>query len=294
MRKLFLLSIVLLCCNVLTAQEFNATVSINHSQIGNSNRQVFKTLETALKDFINNTKWTSKNFGNNEKIDCNFFLNVTAYDNNVISGTLQVQSSRIIYNSTYTSPLLNFNDKDISFTYTEFENLNYNPNSFDSNLMGLVGYYVNIILGLDADSFSKNGGTAYFQNASGIVSMAQQSGYKGWAQGDGSNNRYFLVNDIMSSSNDSFREAMFIYHFDGLDKMADQAKKGKEGVITSIETLSKLYAVRPNAFLLRIFFDAKADEIVSIFSGGPDVNKQKTLETLNKISPLNSAKWSKL
>lgn len=294
MRKIFLISIVLLCCNALFAQEFNATVSINHSQIGNSNRQVFKTLETALKDFINNTKWTSKNFGNNEKIDCNFFLNVTSYDNNVISGTLQVQSSRIIYNSTYTSPLLNFNDKDISFTYTEFENLNYNPNSFDSNLMGLIGYYVNIILGLDADSFSKNGGTAYFQNASGIVSMAQQSGYKGWAQGDGSNNRYFLVNDIMSSSNDSFREAMFIYHFDGLDKMADQAKKGKEGVITSIETLSKLYAVRPNAFLLRIFFDAKAEEIVSIFSGGPDVNKQKTLETLNKISPLNSAKWSKL
>ncbi len=294
MRKLFLLSIVLLFCNALSAQEFNASVSINHSQIGNSNRQVFKTLETALKDFINNTKWTSKNFGSNEKIDCNFFLNVTSYDNNVISGTLQVQSSRIIYNSTYTSPLLNFNDKDISFTYTEFENLNYNPNSFDSNLMGLVGYYVNIILGLDADSFSKNGGTAYFQNASGIVSMAQQSGYKGWAQGDGSNNRYFLVNDIMSSSNDSFREAMFIYHFDGLDKMADQTKKGKEGVMTSIETLSKLYAVRPNAFLLRIFFDAKSDEIVSIFSGGPDVNKQKTLETLNKISPLNSAKWSKL
>ncbi len=294
MRKIFLSFVVLLCSSVVWAQELNATVSVNHSQIGNSNMQVFKTLETSLKDFINSNRWTSKNFGSNEKIDCTFFFNVTAYENNVISGSLQVQSSRIIYNSTYTSPLLNFNDKDISFPYTQFENLNYNPNSFDSNLMGLMGYYINIILGLDADSFSKNGGTAYYQNASSIVSMAQQSGYKGWAQGDGNNNRYFLVNDIMSSANDAFRESLYIYHLQGLDKMADDTKKGKEAVMTSIETLSNLYAVRPNAFLLRIFFDAKADEIVSVFSGGPDVNKKKTVETLNKISPLNSFKWNNL
>ncbi|WP_430611928.1 DUF4835 family protein [Flavobacterium sp. JP2137] len=294
MRKLFSVILVLVCSSAVWAQEFNATISVNHSQVGNSNRQLFKTLETSLKEFVNNTRWTSKNFGNNERIDCNFFLNVTAYDNNVITGSLQVQSARIIYNSTYTSPLFNFNDKDISFSYSEFENLTYNPNSFDSNLMGLMGYYINIILGLDADSFAKNGGTSYYQNASNIVSMAQQSGYKGWKQGDGSNNRYFLINDILSSSNDSFREALYTYHLEGLDKMADQTKQGKEGVMAAIETVAKLYAVRPNAFLLRVFFDAKADEIVSILSGGPDVNKQKTMETLNKISPLNASKWNNL
>ncbi|SFJ07662.1 type IX secretion system protein PorD [Myroides guanonis] len=294
MRKIFFLICFIFSSATSISQELNAVVSINHSQIGNSNQAYFKTLQTALTEFINNTRWTTKNVSSLEKIDCVFYLNVNSYESNAVSGSLQVQSSRVVYNSTYNAPIFNFNDRDVSFSYTEFENLYYNPNSFDSNLTSLIAFYVNIILGLDADSFAKNGGTEFFQNASNITSLAQQSGYKGWKQGDGNNNRYFLVNDILSSANKSFRDAIYEYHRLGLDEMADNLQKGKDGVYSSLNTLSELHKNRPNAFLTRVFFDAKTDELVSMYGGVMDSNKKKVVEILNKISPLNASKWNNL
>lgn len=294
MRKIFFLICFIFSSVTSISQELNAVVSINHSQIGNSNQAYFKTLQTALTEFINNTRWTTKNVSSLEKIDCVFYLNVNSYESNAVSGSLQVQSSRVVYNSTYNAPIFNFNDRDVSFSYTEFENLYYNPNSFDSNLTSLIAFYVNIILGLDADSFAKNGGTEFFQNASNITSLAQQSGYKGWKQGDGNNNRYFLVNDILSSANKAFRDAIYEYHRTGLDEMADNLQKGKDGVYASLNTLSELHKNRPNAFLTRVFFDAKTDELVSIYGGVMDSNKKKVVEILNKISPLNASKWNNL
>ncbi|RZJ25452.1 MAG: DUF4835 family protein, partial [Flavobacterium sp.] len=229
-----------------------------------------------------------------EKIDCSMFITLNTYDSNQYTATIQVQSSRPVYNSTYGTPVFNYNDKDFSFSYIEFENLTYDPNSFSSNLVSVLSFYSFMIIGMDADTFSLKGGTPYLETAQTICNVAQQGSYKGWAQADGNQSRYFLINDMLSSTYSPFREAMFEYHFEGLDNMAKDQKAAKEKVASAITTLSKLYSVRPNAFLTRVFFDAKSDEIVSIFSGGPSVSITDLADNLSRLSPLNSSKWASI
>ena len=277
-----------------TGQELNCTVKVNYSMVTDANTQVFRTLETSLNDFMNNTRFGSKDFERNERIDCAFVINITGYDSNNFSGTLQVQSSRPVYNSTYLSPIFNFNDKNFSFVYNEFQNLVYNPNTYDNNLVSVMSFYANMIVGMDADSFSPEGGTSYYENAQNITSAAQQSGNKGWSQQDGNQNRFFLINDILSNTFVDYRQALYDYHFTALDIMSENPKEGKEKVIAAINTLAEVNKARPNAFLTRVFFDAKSDELVSIFSGGPMVSITKLVDTLNRISPMNSAKWSNI
>lgn len=287
--------VLMLLCFTANAQELNCDVKINFERITDANTQVFKTLERALSDFVNNTRWTNRNFGRSEKIECSMYFNVSAYDGNSFSATLQVQSSRPVFNSTYSSPVLNHNDKDVSFTYNEGQVLFYNANSFDNNLISIVAFYASMIIGLDADSYQLNGGTDAFTAAQNIVSLAQSSGYKGWNQGEGGNqNRYFMVTDILSNTFAPYREALYQYHIQGLDVMADNLKKGKEGTAAAIKTLANVHKVRPNAFLTRMFFDAKSDEIVAMFSGGPNIPISEIVENLNRISPLNSNKWSNI
>jgi hypothetical protein len=277
------------------AQELNCNVKINYAMITDKNPQVFKTLEKALNDFVNNTRWTTRNFARSERIDCTMVFIISAYDASSFSASLQVQSSRPIFNSTYSSPVFNFNDKDISFRYTEGESLIYNPNSADSNLIALVAFYANMIIGLDADTFQKNGGTKYYEAAQNMASLAQGGNYKGWSQQDGGNqNRYFLINNMLSNTFAPFREALYSYHFLALDKMADNQKEAKEKAIAAIKDLSQLHKVRPNSLLMRVFFDAKADEVVGMFSSGPTVTVTELVETLNRISPLNGSKWNNI
>lgn len=277
------------------AQELNCTVKVGYEMVTDANTQIFQTLEKSLGDFVNNTRWTTRNFGRNEKIECSMFINVLSYNNNQFTANLQVQASRPIYGSTYSSPILNINDKDFAFNYTEYENLYFNPNSFTSNLMSVVAFYANIIIGMDADSFQKGGGTPYYEMAQAIVNQGQQSGYQGWSQQEGGlQNRYFLVNNILSNTYEPFRDALYEYHLAGLDHMSEDIKGSKENIIKAVKTLSKLHSVRPNAYLTRVFFDAKSDEIVSIFSGGPAVTLTELSDTLNRISPLNSSKWSNI
>lgn len=276
------------------AQELNCKITVNYSKVGSTNVQIYKTLETSLNDLVNKTAWTEKKYNPNEKINCSMFITINEYDSNNFNATIQVQSSRTIFNSTYESPILNINDKDMSFRYVEFENLLYNPNSYDSNLVSIMAFYSNLIIGLDAESLAPNGGDEFFQKAQDITSLAAQGGNKGWSQADGNQNRFFLINDLVSPSFVSYREAVNQYHFAGLDVMNTDLKAGKEQVKNSIIALSKIYSVRPNAYLLRVFFDAKADEIVSIFSGGPNVPISDLVDTLNRISPTNSSKWAKM
>lgn len=276
------------------AQELNCTVKVGFDQVTDANTQIFKTLESSLNDFMNNTKFTSRDFERNERIECAIFINISQYNSNQFGGTIQIQSSRPIYNSSYTSPIFNFNDKDLSFRYNEFENLVYNPNTFDSNLVSVVSFYANIIIGMDADSFELNGGTPYFEAAQSIASVAQQGGYKGWSLQDGNQNRFALINDMLSNTFANYRQALYDYHLLALDKMAENQKLAKENAAAAIKTLAKVHSSRPNAFLTRTFFDAKSEEIVSIFSGGPMMNVTDLVDTLNRISPLNSAKWSNI
>lgn len=294
MRKWIGALLVILFGTAVKAQELNCTVRVNFERITDVNPTIFKTLERSLTDFINATKWGSKGFGRNERIDCTLFINVSGFSNNTFSATAQIQSSRPIYNSTYPSPLFNYMDKDFSFRYVENENLFYNPNSYDSNLVALVAFYANMMLGLDADSYQKESGTGYYEAAQNMVALAQSGGFKGWSQGDGNISRYFLVNDALSNTFTPFREALYEYHFAGLDRMAQDQKLAKENVIKAIKTLSKVNSVRPNSLLMRVFFDAKSDELVSMFSGGPMVTTTEFKETLNRISPLNSSKWNNI
>lgn len=292
MRKILLFAF--LCVHfVATAQELDCKVVVDYSKITNANNQIFKNLEVALNDFVNKTNWTDRKFQQNEKISCAMIIVLIEYNSNNFSASIQVQSSRPVYNSSYVSPVLNINDKDFNFKYIEFENINYNPNSFDSNLVSTLAFYANLIIGMDAETFVANSGTDYFNIAQNIVSVAAQSGYKGWSQSDGNQNRFFIINDILSPTFRPFRQTMTDYHI-SLDGMTKDVKNAKLSVEKSIQDLGSIYSLRPNALVTRLFFDAKSDEIISIFSGGPAIPISELVNTLNKISPLNSAKWSQI
>lgn len=273
------------------SQQLNCTITVNSQQITNVNQQIFKTLQSSLTDFVNKTDWTGQVMKQNEKINCSIYITLTSGSTDQFSGTIQVQSSRPIFNSSYSSPVFNFNDKDFNFRYVEFENLIYNPNAFDSNLVAVIAYYCHVILGLDADSFVENSGTPYLEAAQNITSMAQQSGYKGWSQSEGNQNRYFLISDLLSPTFKEIRSASYQYH-SALDAMTADLKMAKEKVKSAVIGLKNVHSVRPNAFLTRVFFDAKSDEIASIFSGGPSISITDLVDNLNRVSPMNSSKWS--
>ncbi|MRX38889.1 DUF4835 family protein [Flavobacterium sp. LC2016-23] len=275
------------------AQQLNCTVTINTDRLPNPNQQVFKTLQTSLSEFVNKTDWTGSVLKQNERINCSMYITLSSNSSDQFSGTIQVQASRLIYNSTYSSPIFNYNDKDFSFRYTEYEPLLFNPTTFDSNLVSVVSFYSYMILGIDADTFQMGGGSSYLETAQNIANVAQQGGFKGWSQADGVQNRYFLINDMLSPTYSDLRQTMFLYH-SGLDNMSQDLKAAKEKIKSSILLIGKLNSVKPNAFLTRIFFDAKSDEIVSVFSGGPSIPVTDLTDVLNKVSPLNSTKWSQI
>lgn len=277
------------------SQELNATVTINSDRIQQTNKQVFTTLQNSIRDFFNNNKFTNVNVKRNELIDCNVLLIVNDYDpnSNSFTGTLQIQTSRPVFNSAYGTTLFNFVDNNVGFNYIEFESLVNSENSISSKLVGLLSYYANMIIGLDADSFALNGGTENYQKALNVVSMMQQTGDKGWIMGE-SNNRYALVNDILSNSFASYREAMYEYHIKGLDVMSDNPDDAKKGIVNALNILANNHKVRPNALTTRIFFDAKSDEIAKVFSAGPNYDKTQLIETLTRINPLNGAKWNRM
>ena len=284
--------LVLMLFGFIQAQELNCVVSVNSERVTANTQQVFKTLETSLNDFVNKTKWSNQSFDQNERIECSMFINVSEVDNTTFTATIQIQSSRPVYNSIYSTPIFNYNDKDFTFKYVEFESLNFNPNSFDSNLVSVVAFYSYIMMALDADSFEPLKGTRYLEMAQNVMSVAQTGGYKGWSQTDGLQNRYYLISDLLSNTFNPIRQAYFEYHANGLDKMADDVKLGKENVKTALLNLSVIHSVRPNAFLTRVFFDAKSDEIADIFSDGPSIKTTELVDNLNRLSPLNASKWS--
>lgn len=294
MRKLIWLLLLLIPSCFLQAQELNASVSINYSQLGNSHEAYFKTLEKSLREFLNNTSWGTTRYSGLEKIDCVFILNVTSFNNNVVSGSLQVQSTRPVYNSSYSTPVLNFNDKDIIFSYIEFESLFFNPNSSDSNLTNLIGFYANILIGLDANTFALGQGGEYLQSALNIANTAQQSSFRGWKPADGNNTRYALAADLASNTYSGFIDALYTYHRLGLDFMAVDQQKAKLGLYESFLELDKLNTARGNSFLMRVFFDTKTNEIVNLYAGVPDANKKNVVTLLNRLFPLNASKWNSL
>lgn len=293
MHRLFLFLICIVSIN-LSAQEFNATVTVNAEQTGNPNQQVFKTMERAVTEFVNNTKWTTTAYRTEERISCGFFINILDYNNDNFTATLQVQASRPVYGSSYDTTILNLNDKQFSFNYLEFQPLNYDPNNFESNLISVIAFYLHTILAIDADSFELNSGTNHYQEAKNIVNNAQGSGTLGWNAQDGAQTRFKLNDDLLSGTYDGFRSAMFTYHREGLDIMSSDVKKGKQAILTSMSSLEEMHRSRPNSYIMRVFFDAKADEITRILSGGPPMNVAETMTTLAKVAPTYNKNWSEI
>ena len=290
MRNLFLL-LAFLVTAVSFSQELNCTVNVVAQQTGNENDIIFKTLEKQLTEFINNTKWTNKAFGQNERINCSMVINVKENSSNLFSASLQISSSRPIFNSTYSAPVYNYNDKEFNFEYLAFQNLVFNESQFESNLISVLSFHVYMILGMDADSFELNGGDDYFKQAQAIAGYSQQLNGQGWKLEDGLQSRFALIDNLMSPTYKGMRSAMYTYHREGLDVMSDNAKEGKSKIISVLDDLKKVHSVRPNSFLMRVFFDAKADEITDILSGGPTVSITQAMDILNKIAPMYSQKW---
>ena len=276
------------------SQELACNISIDARQTGSENLQIFKSLENQLKDFINNTTWTNRKIRNNERIDCSMFINISSYDNDLFQATLQVQSSRPVYNSSYNSPVYNFNDKNFTFRYQEFQNLSFNPNVFESNLVSVIAFHIYVILGIDADTFELNGGSVFFNQARKILDFSQQNGFKGWAPNDGLQSRYYLIDNILSQTYKEYRRVLYDYHFRGLDFMSTDLKEAKNGISKTLTLLDKMNSRRPNSFILRVFFDTKADEIRDIYSGGPSVPVTNLISTLSKLAPNHSDKWRKI
>lgn len=280
------------CSSIATyAQELNCNVVINAEQTGNSNLPVFKTLEKQIFEFVNTTKWTNKEFTNQERIECSMYINVTDYAGDVFNATIQVQSSRPVYGSSYTTPVHNVNDKDFTFRYLEFQNMVYNPNAFESNLISVLAFHVYMILGIDADTFELNGGDTYFKQAQNIVNYSQGQNSKGWQLSDGTQSRYVLVDNMLSQTFEAYREVMYQYHRNGLDLMHKDQKQAKSNIANALVSLEAMNRVRPNSFILRTFFDAKADEIQDIFSSGPSVSIDKLVDALNNVAPMYSSQW---
>ncbi len=293
MRKLLFL-ISFLYSLAIVSQELNCEIVVNAQLTGNQNVQVFRTLETQLKEFVNNTKWTNRNFAPNERINCSMVITINSYNNDVFQGSIQIRSSRPIYNSSYSTPIYNFNDRDFSFRYQEFQNIIYNPTQFQSNLVSVLAYHIYIVLGMDADSFALNGGTSHFQQARTILNYSQQGNFKGWKPEDGLQTRFTLIDNILSPTYKEYRSTMYNYHIGGLDEMHINAKNAKQKLAKTIQDLEIINNRRPSSFILRVFFDAKADEIEDIFTDGPSVSITDLVASLTKMAPNFSTKWSNI
>lgn len=294
LKKIFL-SIFLLCFYSLKAQELNCNLVVNAQQTGNENVQVFKTLEKQLSDFVNNTTWTNKEFESFERIDCSMVITIIDYDSDSFQATIQIQSARPVHNSNYSTPVYNFNDRDFNFKYLEYQNLNFNPKQFESNLISVIAFHAYIILGMDADTFELNGGQNYFNIARDIANYSQIGNIEGWqpARG-GDQSRRALIDQIMSKTYSEFRTTLYDYHRNGLDIMSVDTKQAKSSIANTLSNFDNLYKRRPNSFVTRVFFDAKVDEITDIFSAGPSVKISDLVSVLIKVAPIYSSNWKKI
>ncbi len=299
MLKYISLFVLLFSINA-SSQELLADVIVDYSQVQQSSTTVYKSLEKSLRDFINTTKWTDRTYKVYEKIECTFSIVINKTEgSNRFNASILVQSRRPVYNSTYYSPILNFNDSKFDFEYTEFEQLIFNSRKFSGkNLTDVIGYYVYLIIGYDSDTFTKNGGTTYFETAQEIANNAQGSQFGGWSELDGPRSRLSLINTILGPKNTTLRNLYYDYHRRGLDTMQSNETNAKNVIVESINSL-EIYDKQNNFaqnYPLDIFFLAKKAEIVNIFSGGlpTNANISKMKQLLNTISPTNSALWAKI
>ena len=292
-RNLLIISFLVLYAG-LTAQELNCNLQINSDKVQGSNKEVFKTLQKEASEFINNRRWTDLAYAEEERIDCNINIIISSAEGDNYRGELTVQSRRPVYNSSYFSSLLNFKDNSFIFTYKEFDPLEFSPTNLQSNLTAVLAYYAYLIIGYDMDSYSRLGGTPYFQAAENIVTQAQSSDWAGWKAFENDKNRYALINNIMDEAFKKYRNYFYEYHRLGLDEMTINATNGRAKIAEGLPLLREANRSRPSAVVISSFLDAKNDELVNILSEGTQKEKETAVEILTDINPTAANRYEQI
>ncbi len=295
-RLLFLLTLFLPI--VMQAQELQVKININHQQIQGTDKSVFDNLQETLQQFVNEKQWTALQFQENERIQCTFNITVTKYDasSNHFTCTALIQANRPVYNSAYTTALYSNRDKNFDFEYAQFDQLNFNEEVIDNQLMALMGYYAYLIIGIDLDSFSPMGGTDVLQRCMNLVNNAQNLEFAGWKSFDDSRNRFAFINDYLDEAMKPFRQLQYDYYRKGLDEMAQNAERGRTNVTTTLETLLKqAHEDKPLSMLPQIWTDYKKDELANIYKGkGTQKEKESVYDVLSGINASQSSSWDKI
>lgn len=304
MQRFFFSVLILLSGYSASAQELNARVDVIYDRIQNVDPKVFQTLKRSLNDFLNNRKWTDDNFGQNEKIDCSFLLNITskASDDNIYNATLTIQASRPVYGATYNSPTVSYQDKEVTFRFDESQMLQFDDNSINgsdvlvSNLTAVFAYYVYIIIGLDYDSFSPNGGSPYFKKAQNIVNNAPEQGktIMGWKSAENNRNRYWLVEQLLNPRFSAFRTFWYSYHRKGLDLMGDKPEDALKTITAGIPVLTKIYNENTAPVLLQFYFNAKSSEWANLIQQAPEASRKNDATQMMKIDIPNAEKYRRI
>ncbi|MDR1864848.1 MAG: DUF4835 family protein [Bacteroidales bacterium] len=298
-RKTFFACLLAMALLPAKGQELRCNIQLVTTQIQGSNKSVTDALQTALYEFVNTRVWTGNSFSAEERIECNMLLNIKSMVGNEFSGTLQVQSRRPVYNSVYGTTVFNFQDETLKFNYVEGSPLEFSDITYHSNLTSIIAFYVYIILGIDYDTFSLNGGTSYFRKAETVVTNAQKSGEKGWQayEGSGGNrNRYWIAQNFLDDRYRNVREFLYKYHRQGLDRMSSRPNEVRSDMADYMKLLQEVYRRKPDPYmlLLQLIFDAKASEWVEIFSNSQSEEKNRVVKILKEIDPSNISKYNNI
>lgn len=278
-----------------TSQEINCQVQVTARQVQGTDRTAYETLQTSLYEFINARKWTPYSYKLEERIEATILLTIhEQLSSEKFRGQLNLVLKRPVYKTNLNTTLLNYIDKDIEFTYVENEPLEFSDNSFDNNLTAVIAYYINIFLGLDADSFSSLGGTPYFERAQAIVQSAQSVNEPGWKAYESQKNRYWLSENLTNPIYRPVRESLYKYHLLGLDKMYDNAEIGRASIAESIKLLGQAHEQKPGSFLIQLVLEAKRDEIIQVFSEGAPNTKTEVVNILKEIDPANGSRYQQI
>lgn len=300
MRRIILVVICwLLATGVISAQEINCTVTINSEQIEGSNKQVYETLKSSIEEYMNQNRWTNMTYAEHEKIECSMLIVVKEVADNLYKCEMTLQSRRPVYGTTYTTPLLNFKDNNFTFTYQEYDRIEWQQNTFTTNLTAMLAYYCYLIIGHDQDSFQRLGGTPYFQQCEEIVNTCQSasmdnSEQRGWLAFDSNRNRYALINNLLDEAFKKYRNFYYEYHRMGLDEMSGNVTNGRARIAEGLPVLKEAYRARPATYVINTFLDAKADELVDIFSKGTEKEKRTVYEMLMDIDPTRQNTYERI
>lgn len=278
----------------MSAQELNCQVEVNSDQVQGTNTSVFETLQQAMSDYMNSTVFTNAQFAVNEKIDCRLYFTIKSVTDDTYSGDLQVQATRPVYNSSYTTTLLNFKDTKIDFSYQENDPLVFSHNSMESQITAILNFYAYLILAIDFDSFSPKGGETYFDELKQIVQMAQSSGESGWKAFEDTNNRSAVLSSFTDGSTSCIRDLYYQYHRKGLDEMVLSPDKGRAAITSAIGNIGKVYEVAPMSVALSMFKDAKFDELVNVYSKAQADERESVYELLAPIYPAEQSRLDQI